>query len=139
MVHDGVYQGLKLLDPVLCKVLMLVVRLTLPVTDAISMQNLLDLVADFNLCPIADELGRGSPGVNLVFQGVDELPVSLHGIDISNQRFHTNKNLGNGSTRVSGRGVQIDGVGSHWLISPVDIQGGKGGLVLLFRRVLMGS
>jgi len=67
-VHDGVHQGLKLLDPVLCKVLMLVVRLTLPVTDAISTQNLLDLVADFNLCPIAGELSRGSPGANLVFQ-----------------------------------------------------------------------
>jgi len=121
MVHDGVHQGLKLLDPVLCKVLMLVVRLTLPVTDAISTQNLLDLVADFNLCPITDELGRSSPGLNLVFQGVDELPVSLHGKYISNQRFHTNKNLGNGSTRVNGRGVLIDGVSSHSLIPPVDI------------------
>jgi len=76
MVHDGVHQGLKLLNPVLCKVLMLVVRLTLPVTDTISMQNLLELVADFNLCLITDELGRSSLGANLVFQGVDELPQS---------------------------------------------------------------
>jgi len=64
-VYDGVHQGLKLLDPALCKVLMLVVRLTLLVTDAISMQNLLDLVADFNLCLITDELGRDPPLVQI--------------------------------------------------------------------------
>jgi len=47
MVHDGVNQSLELLDPVLSKVLMLVVRLTLSVIYAVGVQNFLDLATDF--------------------------------------------------------------------------------------------
>jgi len=54
MVHDGVDQCLQLLDPVLSKVLMLIVRLTLSIVNAVSPQDFLDLFADFKLGLIAD-------------------------------------------------------------------------------------
>jgi len=56
MVHDGVYQNLQLLDPVLSKVLMLIMWLTLPIIDAVSPQDFLDLVANFHLGLITDKL-----------------------------------------------------------------------------------
>ncbi len=36
MVHDGVHQGLQLLDLVLSKILMLIMWLTLPIIDAVD-------------------------------------------------------------------------------------------------------
>ena len=120
-VHDGVYQSLQLLDPALSKVLMLIMWLTLPIINAVSPQDFLDLVADFNLGSITDELSGSSPSPDLVLQSVDELPISLNGINISDEGLHTNKNLGDGGTRVNSWSIQIDGVCSDWYIPPVDI------------------
>jgi len=69
--------------------------------SAKSMQDFLYLVADFDLCPITDELSGGSPCLDLVFKSVDELPISLDGINIGHQGLHTNKTLGNSGTKVS--------------------------------------
>ena len=54
MVHDGVDQCLQLLDSALSKVLMLIMWLTLPIINAVGLQDFLDLVADFHLGLIAD-------------------------------------------------------------------------------------
>jgi len=104
MVHDGVSnQRLQLLDPALSKVLVLVVRLTLPV----------DLVTNFHLSSITDKLSGGSLYPDLILKSVKELLISLDGIDICYKRLHTNKNLGNGGSRVISWCVQIDGIGSN--------------------------
>ena len=124
-VHDGVDQSLELLDPAFSKVLMLVMQFALPIVDAVSTQDFFDLVADLDLSMVADKLSWCSLCLALIFQSVDELPVSFKGIDISNKGFHTNKNLSDGSTRVNSWGVGIDGIHCDWLISPVDIVSGK--------------
>ncbi len=72
MVHDGVDQCLQLLDPVFNKLLMLIMWLTLPIINAVSMQDFLDLVADFDLYPITDELGGGFPCPYLILKSVDD-------------------------------------------------------------------
>jgi len=59
MVHDSIDEGLQLLDSAVSKVLVGIMWLTLPVTNAISLQDFLDWVADFNLCPITYELSGG--------------------------------------------------------------------------------
>ena len=105
MVHDGVDQGLQLLDPVLGKILMLIMQFTLPIVDAVSMQDFFDLVADFYLGTVADELSWGSPCPNLVFQSIDELLINFNGINISDQGFGTNEDLSNGGTRVNSWGI----------------------------------
>jgi hypothetical protein len=133
-VHDGVYQSLQLLDPVLSKVLMLIMQPTLPIIDAVSPQDFLDLVTYFHLGSITYKLRGGSPSPDLVFQSIDELPISLNGIDISDKGLHTNKNLGYGGTRVNSWGVRVDGVHGNWLIPPVNIQSGKRRFVLLFEE-----
>ena len=90
-VHDGVDQGLQLLDPVFSKVLMLIMRLALPITDAVRVQDFLDLVADLHLGAVTDKLSRGSPCPDLVFQSIDELPIGFDGINISDKGFDTTK------------------------------------------------
>ncbi len=97
-IHDGINQILQLLDPAFSKVLMLIMWLALPVIDAVSMQDFLDLVAYFNLGAVTDKLGQCSSCPDLIFQSIDELPISFDGINISDEGFDTNKNLGNGST-----------------------------------------
>ncbi len=109
MVHDNVDQNLELLGPVFSKVLMLIVQLALPIINSVSMQDLLDLVADFNLGAVADELSWGSPHLDLIFQGV-ELLISFNGINISYKGLNSNKCLGNGSAKVNSWSIQIDGI-----------------------------
>jgi len=97
-VHDGIDQRLELLDPSLCKILVLVMWFTLPVINAVCAQNFLDLVANFHLCAVANELSRGSPCPDLVFQSIDELPISFNGIYISDEGFNADKDLSDGGT-----------------------------------------
>jgi len=133
-VHDGIDQSFQLLDPALSKVLMLIMWLTLPIINAVSPQDFLDLVADFHLGSITNELSGSSPSPDLILQSVDELPISLNGINISDKGLHTNKNLGNGGSRVNSWSIGIDGVLGNWLIPPVDIQSGERRFVPLFKE-----
>ena len=98
VIHNGVNQGLQLLDATFSKVLMLVVWFTLPICNAIGVQNFLDLIAYFDLSAVTDKLGRCSSCPNLVLKSIDELPISFDGVDICNEGFNANKNLGDGST-----------------------------------------
>ena len=97
-VHDGIDQYLELLDPLLCKILMLEMWFTLPVIDAVCAQDFLDLVAYLHLGTVAHKFSWGSPCPDLVFQSIDELPVSFNGIYISNEGFNADKDLSNGGT-----------------------------------------
>ncbi len=119
MVHDGVDQSLQLLDPVLSKVLILVVRLTLPVINAISMQHFLDLVTDFDLCSITKELSGSSLCLDLIIKCVDELPISPDGINISHQRLHTNSRVNNWCFQIDGTTWAMQNAN---VIYPLDIQ-----------------
>ena len=75
---------------------MLVVWFALPICDAIGAQNFLGLIAYFDLSAVADKLGQCSSCPNLVLESIDELPISFDGVDISNEGFNTDKNLGDG-------------------------------------------
>ncbi len=79
------------MDPVLGKVLVLVVMLTLPVINAVGTQYFLDFVTYFHLSPITDKLGGVSLCPDLVFKCVDELLIGLDGIDICHKRLHIKK------------------------------------------------
>jgi len=70
---------------------MLVMRLTLSIVNAVSPQDFLDLVTDFHLGLIADELIGSSLSPDLVLKCMDELLIGLDGINISHQRLCTKK------------------------------------------------
>jgi len=101
MVHDSVNQSLQLLDPAFSKVLMLIMQFALPIIDAVSAQDFLDLVAYLHLGTVTDKFSQGSSCLDLVFQSIDELPIGFNSIDISDEGFNTNKDLGNSGTRVN--------------------------------------
>jgi len=52
---------------------MLIMWLTLSIINAVSPQDLLDLVADFDLGVVTDELSGSSPCPDLILKSVDEL------------------------------------------------------------------
>jgi len=138
-IHDGVNQSLQLLDPVFSKVLMLVMRLALPIVNAVSAQDFLDLVTYLNLSTITYKLSRCSSCQDLVFQSVDEMPVSFNGINTSDKGFDTNKNLSDSSTRVNSWSVRIYGVHCHWLVSPVYIESGERRFIPLLKESAHGK
>jgi len=79
--------------------------LTLPIINAVSLQDFLDLVANFHLSSITDELSGWGLGLDLLLKSFYELPISLNGINIGHEGLHTNKNFGNGDTRVNSWGI----------------------------------
>jgi len=97
-VHDGIDQCLELLDPAFSKVLMLIMQFALPIIDAVSMQDFLDLVAYLHLGTVTDKFGQGSSCLDLVFQSIDELPISFNGVYISDKGFNADKDLSDGGT-----------------------------------------
>jgi len=138
-IHDGIHQLLQLLDPAFSKILMLVMWLALPIIDAVSTQDFLDLVTYLNLSTITYKLSQCSLCLDLIFQSVDELHVGFNGINISDKGFNTNKDLGNHSTRVNCGSVQIYRVHCHWLISPVYIESGERRFIPLLKESAHGK
>jgi hypothetical protein len=103
--------------------------LGLPVTNAISTEDVLDVVADFDLSSVAEETIGGSGMADVVFKGVDQLFVCLHSIDVASERFHTTVELCTDAAGVDGRGVRV---GCDGFVSAMYIEGWKRRSVLPF-------
>jgi len=134
MVHNGVNQGLKLLDASLGKVLVLVMWLTLPIRDAVGSQDFFHLITYLHLCVVADELIRCSPFSYLILKCIDKLLISLHRIHIGYKGFCANKHLCNGGSGVNGRSIRVDGICCNGFIMPMHIQCWKRRLVALSQQ-----
>jgi len=72
----------------------LLVWFTLPIGDAESAENVLDLCTDFNLGAIRDKFCRGAASSYIVFKCINELTIRFHALNISNQGLRTNEKLG---------------------------------------------
>jgi len=136
MVHDGVNQYLQLLDPALSKALMLVVRLTLPIINAVSMQDFLDLNANFDFLLSLMSLVWASHVVQIWSLSV---LMNCKTINSSCQRLHTNKTWAMVAPE-STAGVSKYMVSVASGSSPLwTLRAGKRDLYHFFRRVLMGK
>ena len=103
-------------------VLVFVVRFGLPVIDSVVAKEVKDFVRDFGLCAVANEFVHGSAAAKVVFQGADELAVCFHGVDVRNQCFNPNKDLGNCGAAVDGRGIGVDGVCGNRFTTAMNIE-----------------
>jgi hypothetical protein len=148
-VHDHVSHSFYILVLSFSGVLVLVIRLGLPVTDAIRSEDILNAIADFDLCPVAKQSVRSTASSNIIFKGINELFIGLHGIDIANEGFHSTVELGTAGTGIDGRRVRINSIGSNCFVTAVNIKGRKGRFVTPFhvsahghrgmlRRILKG-
>jgi len=97
--------------------------LTLPMANKEGMEDVLYFLTNFHLCMVTDELGRGTTLMDVIFQGVDKLPIRLDAIDITYHRFTSHKELGSGDSTVNGRCIRIYSVSSYRFIPALYIQG----------------
>ena len=130
-VHDVVGVFLDGAVASLGGILMLQPWFTLPVFNAVGTENIMDLLGDFTLSSITDQLVHSTTLPNLVFQGVDELTVSLHAIDICNQRLGANKELSTLRSVVNGSNIRKDSICSNRFVSTSDISSRESGFKML--------
>jgi hypothetical protein len=116
------------LDAAFGVVLLLVVRLTLPTWDTESMEDSFNLLANFYLGPVTDELTWGSPFAYIVFQHVDKFPAIFDSIGIRDVGVTTYKNDGSGGTLIKCRGIGVDDITCNGFVVAVNIKCGVGRL-----------
>ena len=112
-------------------VLVLVVRYGLPVVNSVVTKEVEDLVGDFGLSAVANEFVHGSAAAKVVLQGADEFAVRFHGVDVRNQCFNPNKDLGNCGAVVDGRGIGVDGICGNRLTSSMYVERREAGFEVL--------
>jgi hypothetical protein len=113
--------------------------LTLSIINTQGKENIPDLVTDFDLSAVTDQLGQGITAVNVILEGVDKLYVALHTSTLVMKDLVL-KNLGSSLPTTKSKCVRIDSVGSNRFVMPMNIKGRIGRLVhyRLWRTVLMG-
>ena len=85
MVHDGVAHTLHILVLALSRVLVLLVRFTLPISNDERAKDVLNTATDLDLCTITDKLGGGSTMTDNILEDIDECLFCLQGINITDR------------------------------------------------------
>src|SRR5687768_15454159 len=89
----GCLQGIYILVLPFCRILVLVMRFTLPVLDDVVPEYVLHFVTDLNLCSITNQLGHGASSSDVVLKDMDKLLICFHWISITHHELSTNKEL----------------------------------------------
>jgi hypothetical protein len=103
---------------------MLLMWLTLPSGNVQGSKNLLDTFNNLNLCTVADEFARCTVLGDVVQKCIDKLFIQLDRIHICSVGLSTNKELSRGNATIDRWSVRVDGIGSHWFITRMHVQGG---------------
>ena len=111
VVHDAVGHAFHILALTLGRVLVLMVRLTLPGRDDQAPKNVFDLVADLNLGAVVDELGGSATVADDVLECVRGLLFSFHAKNIGHKGCCSNKELGHFVAAINGGHIRVDRVG----------------------------
>jgi hypothetical protein len=82
-VNNGVCHPFDILVLLFSRILMLLIRFTLPIANDEGPEYLLDSAADFDLGTVANELGRSATTSNHILQGVDKCLFGFQGIYIT--------------------------------------------------------
>ena len=93
-IQQKVGHALGILVATFGRILVLLTRFTLPVTDGVMTQQVLDLVACLNFGTVADEHGGCAMSTDLILQGVDKFFVAFHALCSDVKRGCANKELG---------------------------------------------
>jgi hypothetical protein len=105
-IKDSVGDRLDGLIPALRRVLLLLVGFTLPIRDAEGMKDVLNLLTDFDLSTVGNELSRSTMASNVILQGIDKLLVSLHVATVN-----------------CWRSIQVNSIGGNGLVAAMDVEG----------------
>jgi hypothetical protein len=103
-------------------VLVLLQGFALPIQDMEITEDILNLVTNFNLSAVTDELVRCAAASDVVLECVDKLTLSFHALDVGDKRLGAYEDLCTCLPTVDGRGVREYGVGGDGLVAPVDVE-----------------
>ena len=103
-IHNNIGTHFYRLDATLSRILMLLLRFTLPVTNAQSSQNRHDLLADLCPCTVTDETIRRTTTTDLILKAIDELLIGLTTVSRRDLSRTANKELSTNCAIVN-RGV----------------------------------
>jgi hypothetical protein len=99
---------------------MLLHGFALPIQDMEITEDILNLVTNFNLSAVTDELVRCTAASDVVLECVDKLTLGFHALDVSDKGLGAYEDLC--TCLVDGGGVREYGVGGDGLVAPVDVE-----------------
>ena len=118
---------------------MFVIRFTLEISDSITTKYVNNAVTDLSLSAIADELIHSPPMPDDVFQGMNELLVRFHAVEITHEAFRTDEELGRLCTIVDGWGIRVHGIRGDWFMTAMHIQCGESRFEVLAEGPIVGT
>jgi hypothetical protein len=101
-IEDGVGDAFDILPTALSKVLVLHESLALPVADVKQSEDVLDAGTGFDGSVVTEEALWGTTFANVVLEGVGELFLCLHTIDVANESGGAAEELTHGGTVIDG-------------------------------------
>jgi hypothetical protein len=137
-IQNRVGEPFEGLVPALTGVLVLLPRFTLPIQDAEVTQDILNLLTDFNLRTVTDELVGGTTASDIVFKGINKLALRLHTLDVSDKGGGADKDLSAGLPAIDSGCVRENSVGGDGLVTTVDIESRIRRLVTLLQNSAHG-
>ena len=121
-VHNAVCSILDGLKATFRRILLLLMRFTLPITNAEGAEDVKNLLTDFDLRTITDELRRSTTISNIIFQGVDKLAIGFDAVNVSYLSIKASKDNSCSSTVVDSRDVRVYNIASNRLVTTSDIE-----------------
>ena len=82
---------------------MILVALTLPITNGISAQDIKDMTVGFNLGAIADQFGWCTSMPNNILKSTNKFRICFHTIDVTNKGIKVANKFGLGDTIINSR------------------------------------
>jgi hypothetical protein len=121
--------------PILGKVLVLMIGLTLPVRDNQSTDNILDAITGLGTSTIANKFVHSSPFADDIFKSVVKLLIYFDTVNVRNQRGPSNKKLCSLNTTINSRGIAEDSVSGNRFMTTSNVACRKTRFPMLLKNV----
>jgi hypothetical protein len=100
-----------------CRIVVLLMRFTLPIINTEGAKDVSNLMTDDGLAAVTNQFQEGTTLDDVVFQCVDKLFVCLNTIDISDLGASANKDNSSSGTIIDGWDIRVDNVTSNILLT----------------------
>ena len=99
-----------------CRILVLLMRFTLPIINTEGAKDISNLMTDDGLAAVTNQFHGGTTLNDVVFQCVDKLFVCLNAIDVSDLGVSANKDNSSSGTIIDSWDIRVDNVTSNILL-----------------------
>jgi hypothetical protein len=116
-VKNAISTILKGLVASFCRILVLLMRFTLPIINTEGAKDISNLMTDDGLAAVINQFQGGTMLDDVVFQCVDKLFVCLNAIDISDLGAGANKDNSSSGTIIDDWDIRVDNVTGNILLT----------------------